>query len=186
MAAGRAEDHQGRRRDRRSGAAADPEQQVYLVPAFVGLGAPHWDAQARGAIHGLTRATTARELARAALESVCLQTLDLVEAMRSDWPAAKSSPVVLRVDGGMVGSDWTMQRLADVLAAPVDRPVNRETTAQGAAYLAGHAVGLYPDPKAYAAAWRLDRRFEPAMAAPGRKRLIAGWHDAVRRTLSSR
>lgn len=165
---------------------ADPSQQVYLVPAFVGLGAPHWDANARGAIYGLTRATSAKELAKATLESVCLQTLDLVEAMRADWPTGAGASVVLRVDGGMVASDWTMQRLADVLGAPVDRPVNRETTAQGAAYLAGLAIGLYPQPDVFARQWRLEHRFSPTMAVPARKALIAGWRDAVRRTLSTR
>lgn len=104
--------------------AADPEQDVYLVPAFVGLGAPHWDAHARGAMFGLTRNSGPREFARAALESVCYQTLDLVEAMRADWPeAGAGKQSVLRVDGGMVASDWTMQRLADILDLPVDRPM---------------------------------------------------------------
>lgn len=103
-------------------ADADPGQSVYLVPAFVGLGAPYWDANARGAMFGLTRATGPKELARAALESVCYQTRDLLEAMQGDWPHAADLDTVLRVDGGMVGSDWTMQCLADILAAPVDRP----------------------------------------------------------------
>src|SRR5690606_21703385 len=115
--------------------SADPAQRVYLVPAFTGLGAPWWDADARGALFGLTRATGAAELARAVLESVCYQTHDLLDAMRRDWTA--SANTVLRVDGGMVGSDWTMQRLADILDAPVDRPVLLETTALGAAWLAG-------------------------------------------------
>jgi glycerol kinase len=164
--------------------AADPAQDVYLVPAFVGLGAPHWDAAARGAIFGLTRGTGPREFARAALESVCYQTLDLIEAMRADWPAAGQGKAVLRVDGGMVASDWTMQRLADILGLPVDRPTVLETTALGAAYLAGLDAGLLPEPVRFADQWRLERRFMPGMAASERDRKVAGWRDAVRRTLS--
>jgi glycerol kinase len=162
--------------------AADPEQAVYLVPAFTGLGAPHWDADARGALFGLTRNTGPGELARAALESVCYQTRDLVEAMHRDW-AAPDRPV-LRVDGGMVASDWTMQFLADILDAPVDRPTVLETTALGAAYLAGRQAGVYPDLDDFAKAWALERRFEPRMAADERDRRYAGWQDAVRRTLT--
>ena len=165
-------------------AASDPEQAVYLVPAFVGLGAPHWDAQARGALFGLTRNTGPREFARAALESVCFQTLDLLEAMRADWPEAEGAETVLRVDGGMVASDWTMQRLADILAAPVDRPEVLETTALGAAYLAGLEAGLLPEPARFADRWRLERRFSPNLAESARRSLVAGWRDAVRRTLS--
>ena len=164
--------------------AADPAQDVYLVPAFVGLGAPHWDAQARGAMFGLTRNTGPREFARAALESVCYQTLDLIEAMRADWAALGESGGILRVDGGMVASDWTMQRLADILGLPVDRPSVLETTALGAAYLAGLDAGLLPEPARFADQWRLERRFVPAMAASERKRKVAGWHDSVRRTLT--
>lgn len=165
--------------------AADPEQDVYLVPAFVGLGAPHWDAHARGAMFGLTRNSGPREFARAALESVCYQTLDLVEAMRADWPdAGAGKQSVLRVDGGMVASDWTMQRLADILDLPVDRPNVLETTALGAAYLAGLDAGLLPEPDRFADLWRLERRFSPAMAASQRKRKVVGWRDSVRRTLS--
>ena len=118
-------------------AQADPAEQVYLVPAFVGLGAPYWDAEARGAMFGLTRNSGAAEIARAALEAVGYQTRDLLDAMRADWPAA-AGDTVLRVDGGMAASDVTMQFLADILAAPVDRPVVMETTALGAAYLAGY------------------------------------------------
>ena len=165
--------------------AADPEQHVYLVPAFVGLGAPHWDAHARGAMFGLTRNSGPREFAQAALESVCYQTLDLVEAMRADWPdAGAGKQSVLRVDGGMVASDWTMQRLADILDLPVDRPNVLETTALGAAYLAGLDAGLLPEPGRFADMWRLERRFSPAMAASERKRKVTGWRDSVRRTLS--
>jgi glycerol kinase len=163
---------------------ADPNQDVYLVPAFVGLGAPYWDADCRGAMFGLTRNTGRAEFARAALESVCFQTRDLLEAMKRDWGAARAT--VLRVDGGMVASDWTMQRLADILNAPVDRPRILETTALGAAYLAGMQAGFYPDRDAFAARWSLDRRFEPHMAEADRERKYAGWRDAVSRTLSRR
>lgn len=163
--------------------SSDPNQDVFLVPAFVGLGAPHWDANARGAIFGITRGTTSAELARAALESVCYQTADLLDAMRRDWGAADSGTVV-RVDGGMANSDWTMQHLADVLAVPVDRPKITETTALGAAYLAGHRAGLYPEPDAFAAGWKLDRRFKPRMKDDERRRKLAGWRDAVSRTLA--
>ncbi len=162
---------------------ADPAQRVYLVPAFTGLGAPHWDAEARGAIFGLTRNTGPAEFARAALESVAFQTLDLLDAMRADWPAPGET--VLRVDGGMVASDWTMQRLADILDAPVDRPTVLETTALGAAWLAGQATGVWPDMEEFAARWACDRRFEPAMAPDERASAIAGWRDAVRRTLTA-
>jgi glycerol kinase len=164
--------------------AADPGQDVVLVPAFAGLGAPYWDADARGALFGLTRATGPNELARAALESVCFQTLDLVEAMQSDCGAMADT--VLRVDGGMVVSDWTMQRLADILAAPVDRPTIGETTALGAAYLAGLQSGFYPEPGAFAARWALDRRFTAAMDGRTRARKIAAWKDAVARTLTGK
>ena len=165
---------------------ADEQQRVYLVPAFVGLGAPYWDAEARGAIFGLTRGTTAAEIARAALEAVAYQTRDLLEAMRGDWQAAADAATVLRVDGGMVASDWTMQFLADVLDAPVDRPQILETTALGAAYLAGLMAGYYPPPAEFSRSWRLDRRFLPRMNAEVRAQKYEGWKDAVRRTLSSR
>jgi glycerol kinase len=163
--------------------AADPSQEVYLVPAFVGLGAPHWDPDARGALFGLTRGTGAKELARAALESVCFQTADLLEAMRADWPQAGETATVLRVDGGMVASDWTMQRLADLLGAPVDRPEVKETTALGAAYLAGLSAGVFPEPEQFADTWRLERRFAPLLDPATRERKLAGWRDAVSRLL---
>ncbi|RWC49447.1 glycerol kinase GlpK [Mesorhizobium sp.] len=164
-------------------AEADPTQNVYLVPAFVGLGAPHWDAEARGAIFGLTRNSGAAEFARAALESVAYQTRDLLDAMRKDWKGA-SAKTVLRVDGGMVASDWTMQRLADILDAPVDRPTILETTALGAAWLAGSKAGVWPDAKKFAKSWALERRFQPDMDGSVRVTKLAGWRDAVRRTLS--
>jgi glycerol kinase len=149
-------------------AAADPSEQVYLVPAFVGLGAPWWDADARGAIYGLTRKAGVAELARAALEAVGYQTRDLLDAMRADWTAA--SDTVLRVDGGMAASDFTMQFLADILAAPVDRPAVMETTAVGVAYLAGLAAGVCPDLDTFAARWRSERRFTPQMDEVMRER----------------
>ncbi|ESZ04280.1 glycerol kinase GlpK [Mesorhizobium sp. M1060] len=166
-------------------ATADPTQNVYLVPAFVGLGAPHWDAEARGAIFGLTRNSGPAEFARAALESVAYQTRDLLDAMRKDWKGA-SAKTVLRVDGGMVASDWTMQRLADILDAPVDRPTILETTALGAAWLAGSKAGVLPKAKDFARSWALERRFKPDMDATVRSAKLAGWRDAVRRTLSVR
>jgi glycerol kinase len=163
--------------------SADPNQDVYLVPAFTGLGAPHWDAEARGAIFGITRATGPAELSRAALESVCYQTRDLLEAMHNDWK--QENAPVLRVDGGMVASNFTMQFLADILNAPVDRPQTLETTAVGAAYLAGFQKNIYPPPAEFAESWKLDRRFTPDLADDIRHRKYRGWQDAVRRTRST-
>ena len=165
-------------------AQADEAQNVYLVPAFVGLGAPHWDADARGAIYGLTRNSGPAEFARAALESVAYQTRDLLDAMKKDWKTGNGK-TVLRVDGGMVASAWTMQRLADLLDAPVDRPTILETTALGAAWLAGSKAGVWPKMKDFAKAWSLDRRFKPEMDAKIRTAKLKGWHDAVRRTLTA-
>ncbi len=158
-------------------ARADSGQDVYLVPAFVGLGAPYWKAEARGALFGLTRATGPAELAHAALEAVCFQTRDLLEAMRGDWPGAAQA--VLRVDGGMVASDWTMQRLTDLTGAPVDRPAILESTALGAAWLAGHTAGVWPDQDGFAASLKAERRFEAEMPAAYRDRRYAGWRRAV-------
>jgi len=165
-------------------AEADPEQDVYLVPAFTGLGAPWWDADARGAMFGLTRATGPKEFAKAALESVCYQTRDLLDAMQGDW-SATGAQTVLRVDGGMVASDWTMQCLADILAAPVDRPTVLETTALGAAWLAGSKAGVWPGTEGFAKTWALDRRFEAKMRETDRERKYQGWLKAVKRTLES-
>ncbi|MFS8035601.1 glycerol kinase GlpK [Xanthobacter sp. AM11] len=164
----------------RLAATADDTQDVILVPAFVGLGAPYWRPDVRGALFGLTRATGPAELARAALESVCFQTADLLDAMRADWPGA-AGDTVLRVDGGMSASDFTMQRLADLIGAPVDRPAQTETTVLGAAYLAGLPCGFFPAPEAFAAGWRLERRFVPQMAGDARARRLAAWRDAVGR-----
>ena len=162
---------------------ADQGQELYMVPAFTGLGAPYWDAEARGAIYGLTRNSGRAEFARAALESVGFQTRDLLEAMKSDWRGAANDGV-LRVDGGMSASDWSMQFLSDIIGAPVDRPKVLETTALGAAWLAGMRAGVYPDQDGFAAEWALDRRFEPAMDDATRDRRYAGWQDAVKRTLT--
>ena len=162
--------------------AAEAAQEVVLVPAFTGLGAPYWRPDCRGAVYGLTRNSGPAEFARAALESVGYQTRDLLEAMRADWGAAAEG--VLRVDGGMVASDWTMQFLADILGAPVDRPVVTETTALGVAYLAGLQAGLCPPPEEFAGAWALERRFAPAMAQEERDRRYARWQRAVQATMS--
>ena len=162
--------------------ASDRNQSVYLVPAFVGLGAPYWNAEVRGALFGLTRATTNKELARAALEAVCYQTHDLLEAMKKDWGA--TGQTILRVDGGMTASDWTMQFLADILDAPVDRPAVLETTALGAAYLAGLQAGLLPNPEIFAKTWKRQKRFMPKMDAKTRARKIAGWREAMRKLLA--
>jgi len=154
---------------------------VYMVPAFVGLGAPYWDAEARGALLGLTRDTGPAEIAAATLDSVCYQTRDLIEAMRGDGAQIDE----LRVDGGMVVNDPLMQRLADTVGAPVERPRVIETTALGAAFLAGLQAGLWPSLEALSATWSLDRAFRPAEAAPSRDRRYAGWQAAVRRVRSN-
>ena len=164
--------------------AADPTQEVILVPAFVGLGAPYWRPDARGALFGLTRATGPRELAQAALESVCFQSADLLAAMKADWPEAETALKTLRVDGGMANSDWTMQRLSDLLGNIVDRPAIKETTALGAAYLAGLHAGFFPEPDRFAQHWRLERRFSPQMDVATRERKLTGWASAVRRLLA--
>lgn len=161
--------------------AADPGQTVVLVPAFTGLGAPYWRPECRGAIYGLTRNSGPAELARAALESVGYQTRDLLEAMRADWPDASAG--VLRVDGGMVASDWAMQFLSDIIGAEVDRPVVTETTALGAAYLAGLGAGLLPPPEDFAREWALERRFSPIMPDDERGTRYARWRRAVEATI---
>jgi glycerol kinase len=154
---------------------------VYLVPAFTGLGAPHWDPDARGALFGLTRSTGPRELARAALESAAYQTCDLVDAMAEDGVVLDA----LRVDGGMVANDWMVQFLADMLGRPVERPDMAETSALGAALLAGWPAGVYPRPEEAASKIRRTDRFEPALAGAERDRLRAEWHRAVSRVLST-
>ncbi|MBM9593092.1 glycerol kinase GlpK [Roseitranquillus sediminis] len=166
--------------------AADEGQNVILVPAFVGLGAPYWRPECRGAIFGLTRSSGPAEFARAALQSVGYQTRDLLEAMRADWPSEMGDAGdVLRVDGGMTASDWTLQHLADIIGAPVDRPEVRETTALGAAWLAGMRAGLYPGQEGFAESWRLERRFEPQMDEALRDARYAAWKSAVQATMSA-
>jgi glycerol kinase len=162
--------------------AADPNSNVMLVPAFTGLGAPYWDANARGAITGLTRNDGAAEIARAGLESVSFQTRDLLEAMAADLAAAgEPAPHALRVDGGMVVNDWFCQNLADLTGRTIERPVVTETTALGAAYLAGLASGVFGSTDEIAHAWRLDRRFEPVMGDDQRDERYARWKQAVAR-----
>ncbi|MHA7876599.1 glycerol kinase GlpK [Roseivivax sp.] len=157
---------------------ADESQNVVLVPAFTGLGAPYWNAECRGAIFGLTRNSGPEEFARAALESVGYQTRDLLDAMRADW-AGEGAAATLRVDGGMSASDWAMQFLADIIGADVDRPEVLETTAMGAAWLAGMRAGIYPDQAGFAEMWALDRKFEPGMDAETREAKYAAWTRAV-------
>ena len=163
---------------------ADPEQQIYLVPAFTGLGAPYWAPHTRATISGITRGTTRNELARAALESVAYQSRDLLEAMTAD-AGRDSGEGVVRVDGGLSANGWAMQFLADMLGAPVERPAVVETSARGAAYLAGHDVGLYPPPESLADSWRPERRFEPQMNAAAREEKYAGWQRAITQTLAT-
>jgi glycerol kinase len=151
---------------------------VYFIPAFTGLGAPHWDPDARGALFGLTRDTGRAEIVRAALEAACFQTRDLVDAMRG---GAGSGENLLRVDGGMVRNDWMLQFLADILGAPVERPRVPETTALGAAFLAGLGAGLYRSLDEIAAAWQRDRHFDPKMQAAEREKLVTRWRTLVAR-----
>jgi glycerol kinase len=155
---------------------------LYFVPAFTGLGAPYWDPDARGAILGLTRDMGVAEIARAALDAVCFQTRDLLEAMAADMHAAGlGQPKALKVDGGMVRNDWFCQRLADLTGLAVERPKVTETTALGAAYLAGLAAGVFTSFDDIARAWSLDRRFDPALAKPARDLAYEGWMKAVAR-----
>lgn len=158
---------------------ANPEEEVYLVPAFTGLGAPYWVADVRGAMFGITRNTGRAEICKAALESVAFQTQDLLKAMQKDG----ASSGIIRVDGGMANSDWTMQNLADQLGVPVDRPKVTETTAMGAAYLAGLQIGVYPEPEEFAKTWALDKRFNPSADRADRDRRYDVWVDTVGRLL---
>lgn len=162
---------------------ADPSQSIVMVPAFTGLGAPYWSPDSRGAIFGLTRNTGPEEFARAALESVGFQTRDLLDAMRADWPAEDANQV-LRVDGGMSASDWTVQFLADIIGAPVDRPKVLETTALGAAWLAGMKMEAMPDQAEFATKWALDQRFTPKMSNDIRAEKYASWQRAVHATMA--
>ena len=156
---------------------ADPEQDVILVPAFTGLGAPYWQPDCRGGVFGLTRNSGPAEFAAATLRSVGFQTRDLWEAMRSDWEG--DTHVTLRVDGGMTASDWTMQNLSDILGAAVDRPVMQETTVLGAAWLAGMKAGIYPDQEEFAKTWALDKEFHPQIGASEREAAYDRWKRAV-------
>ena len=153
------------------------------MPAFVGLGAPYWAPDCRGAVFGLTRGSGPAEFARAALESVGYQTRDLMEAMKGDM-GERAQSGVLRVDGGMTASDWTMQFLSDIIGAPVDRPEVLESTATGAAWLAGMRAGVYPGMEDFAKSWARDSQFEPAMEDATRDAKYAGWKKAVDATLS--
>ena len=162
--------------------ASDPNQELILVPAFTGLGAPYWNPDCRGAIYGITRGSGPEEFARAALESVGFQTRDLLEAMQADMGG--KGDAVLRVDGRMTASDWTMQFLADILGAPVDRPGVTETTALGAAWLAGMKAGFYPGQAEFAASWAVDKRFDPKMDAELAEERYARWKKAVAATMS--
>jgi glycerol kinase len=160
-------------------ALGSPDAGIVVVPAFVGLGAPHWDPHARGAILGLTRGTTAADIARATVDAMAYQVLEVLEAMAAD---AGEPVAVLRVDGGAARNDGLLQLQADLLGAPVERPRQLETTALGAAFLAGLAVGIWSGPDEVASTWTLDRRFEPRMDAAERRRRVARWRDAVERT----
>ena len=159
--------------------AQDGNKGVYLVPAFTGMGAPYWDAEARGALYGLNRDTGPKEIVRATLESVCFQTNDLFKAMAEDGV----TPSIIRVDGGMVANDWLMQQLSDTLNLRVQRPVVTETTALGAAYLAGLQTGVFESLSDLASYWQRDADFEPTMDAEERDPLLAGWAKAIERTL---
>ena len=152
---------------------------VYLVPAFTGLGAPHWQPEARALLSGMTLDTGIAQIVTATLASVVYQTCDLLEAMKADGAAVAT----LRVDGGMVVNDWLCQFLADLLAVPVQRPVVIETTVLGAAILAAVGVGLFPDLATAAALWKQDALFTPKMGAADRSRHLAGWQHAVRQAL---
>jgi glycerol kinase len=163
-------------------ARADPRQRLFLVPGFAGLGAPYWSPEARGALIGLTADCGPAEIARSALEAVGYQTRDLVAAMAAD---AGVEITRLRVDGGMTVSNWTMQFLADILPATVERPALVETTAWGAAYAAGLMRGIYPDPEALADRWQPDRRYTPQMPADEREERYAGWRRAVAGVLAA-
>ena len=148
---------------------------VYVVPAFTGMGAPYWKPRVRGAIFGLTRSSNRAHIVRATLEAVCYQTHDLLKSMAGDGAV----PTALKVDGGMVANDWFVQTLADITDLPAERPHVMETTALGAAWLAGMAAGLYPDAAAFAGQRTVHSRFEPALPAAEREAMLDGWQEAV-------
>ncbi|TNE39794.1 MAG: glycerol kinase [Alphaproteobacteria bacterium] len=166
--------------------AAAADSGVFLVPAFTGLGAPYWDPHARGALIGMTRDTGIPEIARAALESVSYQTRDLMEAMMADLGEAFPAQAPLRVDGGMVANDWFLQDLANLLGRPVERPKQQETTALGAAYLAGLQLGYFNSLEDLSSAWEMDRQFEPQESSDHRDRRYERWRVAVARVLSDK
>ena len=158
----------------------DSTDGVYVVPAFVGLGAPYWESEARGAMFGLTRGTTKEHFIRATLESLAYQTKDVLDAMEKDSGISLKK---LRVDGGAVANNFLMQFQSDLLQVPVDRPVIKETTALGAAYLAGLAVGFWKDTEEIAKHWHLDHQFEPVIEQETSDALYKGWQRAVRATI---
>ncbi len=162
-------------------AKADAQQQIYLVPAFTGLGAPWWDPSARASLFGMTRNSGPAELARAALDSICLQTYDLMHAMKGDWPEASLS--LLRVDGGVSKNDWAMQRLANIVGVGVQRAQSAESTALGAAWLAGYGAGCWPEPNRFAAKWVAGESFAPSTDTEWNRALVRGWEAAVRATI---
>ena len=170
--------------------ASDPAQEVYLVPAVTGMGAPYWDAEARGLLCGLTRSSGPNEIVRATLEAVCYQTADLLRAMKEDWASDGNNDgnkiantTILRVDGGMASSNWTMQFLADILDSTIDRPAVLETTALGAAWLAGQYAGVWDNAEAFSKSWKLDQQFTSQINSESREIKIKGWKKAVQRTL---
>ncbi len=160
---------------------SDLKEKIYFVPAFTGLGAPHWDSQCRGAIFGLTRNTGAPEICRAALESVGYQTKDLLNAMTAD--KAIFGDAIMRIDGGMSASNWTMQFISDIIGAPVDRPKILETTALGVAWLAGMRIGFYPSQREFSDNWAKEKRFEANIGSEERAMLYGGWKSCVQKTL---
>ena len=162
---------------------ADESQNITIVPAFVGLGAPHWNSECRGAVFGLTRSTGAPEMARAALESIGFQTRDLLEAMSTDWQSEGISPT-LRVDGGMSSNDWAMKFLSDIIDAPVDRANITETTALGAAWLAGMQIGVYPGQVEFSSRWTKEKEFKPTMKDEKREQKYLLWKKSVEASLS--
>jgi glycerol kinase len=153
---------------------------VYLVPAFTGLGAPYWDANSRGVLCGLTRDTGPKEIVRAVIESVAYQTYDLFEAMRNDG----LRPKVVKVDGGMVNNNWFTQYLSDIVGVKVYRPKVKETTALGAAFIAGLKIGVYKSLKDISKKWKIDKSYYPKMKSKHRKELLKGWSQAIRKTLT--
>lgn len=165
---------------------AQNNDRLYLVPAFTGLGAPYWDSECRGALFGLTRNSTSEDIAKAALESVAFQTKDLLDAMQNDCQDLNFDNLILRVDGGMSTSQWTMQFLSNILGLEIDRPQIHETTALGVAYLAGMKNGFYPSRNDFSKNWHLDKSFQPKMNEFDRNMIYEGWKDSINRTLTKK